>query len=161
MIDRAAVKEWKIYLHPCFGSQLIALVDEVESLRVKHPESYQKKAATKLLAAVFKVINSEIGADPTQAKFRQGSTLGDHNRHWFRAKFLMQYRLFFRYSEQYKTIILAWMNDSETKRAYGSKRDAYKVFAMILDGGYPPDDWETLLKQAQAMDAYHQPDAER
>lgn len=149
MEDSTVINGWHVYVHPCFESQLIALTNEVELLRAKYPESYQRKAMTKLLAAVFKVINSEICADPHQAKFRQGDTLGEQNKHWFRAKFLMQYRLFFRFSEQHKTIILAWMNDAETKRAYGSKRDAYKVFSGMLHNGYPPDDWILLLKQSQ------------
>ncbi|ORM68088.1 type II toxin-antitoxin system YhaV family toxin [Pantoea rwandensis] len=145
----AEINGWKIFVHPCFSSQLEALIEEVEVLKEKYPEGFQKKAATKLLAAVLKVIHSEICADPTQVKFRQGSTLGDANKHWFRAKFLMQYRLFFRYSEPHKTIILAWINDAETKRAYGSKRDAYKVFATMLASGHPPSDWDELLGQSR------------
>jgi len=81
-----------------------------------------------------------------------GDTLAEQNKHWFRAKFLMQYRLFFRFSEQHKTIILAWMNDAETKRLHVSKRDAYKVFSGMLHNGYPPDDWALLLKQSQDWD---------
>ena len=144
----AEINGWKIFVHPCFSSQLEVLVEEVEALREKNPEGFHKKAATKLLAAVLKVIHSEICADPSQVKFRQGSTLGEANKHWFRAKFLMQYRLFFRYSEPHKTIILAWINDEDTKRAYGSKRDAYKVFAAMLASGHPPSDWNELLKQS-------------
>lgn len=90
----AEINGWKIFVHPCFSSQLEVLVEEVEALKEKNPEGFHKKAATKLLAAVLKVIHSEICADPSQVKFRQGSTLGDANKHWFRAKFLMQYRLF-------------------------------------------------------------------
>ncbi|MXP57380.1 type II toxin-antitoxin system YhaV family toxin [Pantoea sp. Taur] len=145
----AEINGWKIFVHPCFSSQLEVLVEEVEALKEKNPEGFHKKAATKLLAAVLKVIHSEICADPSQVKFRQGSTLGDANKHWFRAKFLMQYRLFFRYSEPHKTIILAWINDEDTKRAYGSKRDAYKVFAAMLASGHPPSDWDELLQQSQ------------
>jgi len=34
-------------------------------------------------------------------------------------------------------------------RAYESKSDAYRVFRRMLDGGNPPDDWESLLAEAK------------
>ncbi len=37
--------------------------------------------------------------------------------------------------------MLAWVNDEKTKRAYGSRTDAYAVFARMLKNGHPPDDW--------------------
>ena len=39
-----------------------------------------------------------------------------------RAKFFQQYRLFFRYHAQAKVIVFAWVNDEDTKQAYGSGR---------------------------------------
>ena len=42
-----------------------------------------------------------------------------------------------------------WVNDLKTLRAYGSKTDAYKVFAGMLDDGNPLDDWNELLKAVQ------------
>lgn len=141
------VNGWKLFSHPAFESQYEALAEEVEVLKEKFPDTFQKKKATKLLAAIEKVILKEICADPTAAKFRQGDTLGTENKHWFRAKFLGQYRLFFRFSEQHKTIILAWVNDETTLRAYDSKHDAYKVFSSMLASGYPPGDWDELFAQ--------------
>ncbi|WP_261150032.1 type II toxin-antitoxin system YhaV family toxin [Serratia plymuthica] len=41
-----------------------------------------------------------------------------------------------------KTIVIGWVNDFDTLRAYGSKTDAYKVFATKLKAGDPPDSWE-------------------
>jgi toxin YhaV len=52
-----------------------------------------------LLAAVLKVAFDDIPGDPTRDIYRQGSALGDDYRHWFRAKFLQQFRLFFRYQQ--------------------------------------------------------------
>lgn len=61
--------------------------------------------------------------------YRQGSTLGDDYRHWFRAKFGNgRFRLFFLYDSMAKVIIFAWVNDETTLRTYGAKTDAYKVF---------------------------------
>lgn len=47
-----------------------------------------------------------------------------------------------------KVIIYVWMNDEDTLRAYESKNDAYRVFQKMLDSGYPPEDFEELLKQS-------------
>ena len=83
------------------------------------------------------------------SEFRQGSALGDKNKHWFRAKFFQQYRLFFRYQRESKIIVYAWVNNANSKRAYGSKKDAYLVFRRMIEKGHPPDDWKTLLKEAR------------
>lgn len=141
-----AEHKWRVYEHPCFIAQVKALRDEVFALKEKYPHDYQNKAATKQLAAINK-IRKEISTDPTQGKFRQGDTLGAGFTHWFRAKFLGQYRVFFRYNLRERIIILAWVNDSSTRRTYGHKRDAYKVFGEMLASGHPPDDWETLLNE--------------
>ena len=118
-----AVGPWKVYQHPCFVAQVKALRDEVAALKHHFPDDYRNKAATRLLAAINKA-RKDISADPTQAKYRLGDTLGVGYRHWFRAKFLSQYRLFFRYSlrERIIILILAWVNDSQTKRAYGNRQ---------------------------------------
>ena len=46
--------------------------------------------------------------------------------------------------------MLAWVNDEDTKRAYESNDDAYRVFRKMLASGYPPDDWHELLAEARA-----------
>ena len=64
----------------------------------------------------LKVAFEDIPGDPSRDIYRQGGTLGDDYKHWFRAKFLQQFRLFFRYqqSADTKIIILAWVNDDLT-----------------------------------------------
>jgi toxin YhaV len=47
-------------------------------------------------------------------------------------------------------IVLAWVNDEDTKRAYESSDDAYRVFRKMLESGHPPNDWNRLLAEAQA-----------
>lgn len=140
---------WTIYGHPLLIDQLIELTKEVKKLKNKHPESYTKYAATKRLIAINNLMYKVIPQNPTSANYRQGATLGKANKHWFRAKFGMQYRLFFRFHQASKTIIFTWVNDESTKRAYGSKTDAYKVFGDMLDSGYPPGDWDELLAQVK------------
>ena len=126
-----------------------ALVRQVESLKQKDPVGYVKKNASKRLAAITKLAFDVIPQDPTRPEHRQGGTLGDDHKHWFRAKFFQQYRLFFRYHAPSKVIVYAWVNDEDTKRAYESSDDAYRVFRKMLESGHPPDDWNQLLAEAQ------------
>lgn len=143
------VNGWTILAHPLFLDQLEKLVEAVEALKAKKPDQYQKSANTKLLAALNKLVFQAIPADPSATVYRQGSTLGDAYKHWFRAKFGNgRFRLFFRYDSTAKVIIFAWVNDDTTLRTYGAKTDAYKVFKGMLDDGDPPDEWATLKKAA-------------
>lgn len=143
------VNGWAIYAHPCFLGQFDALVNEVDALKQKLPEEFKRKNPAKRLAAIAKLVLEVIPLDPENEDFRQGDTLGDERKHWFRAKFFQRYRLFFRYHKPSKIIILGWVNDDQTKRAYGSAGDAYRTFAKMLAKKHPPDDWEDLLAQAR------------
>jgi toxin YhaV len=140
------INGWQIFAHPFFLQQFEDLLEQVENLRKKNPENYKKKNATKRLAAIAKLAFDVIPQDPTRSDYRQGSTLGDEYKHWFRAKFFQQYRLFFRYHQENKIIVLVWVNDENSKRAYGSKTDAYLIFKKMLESGYPPNNWESLLQ---------------
>ena len=143
------VNGWTIYLHPLFRAQLDSLQKQVESLKRKDPDGYQRRNATKRLAAIARLAFEIIPQDPTRAEYRQGGTLGDQHKHWFRAKFFQQYRLFFRYHAVSKIIVMAWVNDEDTKRAYESDDDAYRVFRKMLDRGNPPDGWDALVLAAK------------
>nr|WP_244987202.1 type II toxin-antitoxin system YhaV family toxin [Winslowiella toletana] len=142
------INGWKVYFYSCFISQLTPLYQAVAALKANHQDNYHKKRQTKLLAAYVQVIE-RIASDPLGSQFRQGDTLGVNNKNWFRAKFLQQYRLFYRCSEQHKAIVIGWVNDENTLRAYGSKTDAYKIFEAMLKLGDPPSDWDTLLARAK------------
>lgn len=140
---------WSVYAHPLFLEQLNALIAEVEARKRRDPETWRKKNATKRLAAILKLVRADIPADPASPQFRQGDTLGSHRKHWFRAKFFQQYRLFFRFDSSRKIIVLVWVNDEQTLRAYGSRSDAYAVFKSMLDGGNRPDDFDAILRAAE------------
>lgn len=144
---------WTVFVHPLFLAQIEALVLQVESLKQKDPVGYVKKNASKRLAAITKLAFDVIPQDPTHPEYRQGGTLDDAHKHWFRAKFFQQYRLFFRYHAAAKVLVFAWVNDDDSKRAYESSDDAYRVFRKMLEGGRPPDDWDMLLAEARAEDA--------
>lgn len=143
------INGWSIFAHPLFLQQFEALLTQVEDLRLKYPQDYQKKNPTKRLAAIAKLAFEIIPEDPTRSDYRQGNTLGNDYKHWFRAKFFQQYRLFFRYHQESKIIVFVWVNDENSKRAYQSNKDAYLLFKKMLNNGYPPDDFNDLLKQAK------------
>lgn len=143
------INGWTIFLHPLMIDELDILITKVEALKEQDPQNYKKKNASKRLAAISKLIFSVIPQDPTIPEYRQGGTLGDDHKHWFRAKFFQQYRLFFRFDSASKIIVFSWVNDEKNKRAYGSKSDAYRVFEKMLNNGHPPDDWKQLLKEAK------------
>lgn len=109
----------------------------VEGLQQKYPHDYKQKNATKGLTAIAKLAFDVIPQDPTRSEYRQGTTLGNEYKHWFRAKFFQQYRLFFRYHQESKIIIFAWVNDDSSKRAYESNTDAYLVFKKMIESGHP------------------------
>lgn len=143
------VNGWTIYAHPLFLDQVETLIAQVEALKEKDPTGYVKKNATKRLAAITKLAFEVIPQDPTRPEYRQGNTLGDANKHWFRAKFFQQYRLFFRFHAPSKIIVFAWCNDENTKRAYESDDDAYRTFRKMLENGNPPNTFDELLLQAR------------
>lgn len=144
------VHGWTVFAHPVFLMQLEALAAQVEAFRRKDSTGYVRRNASKRLAAITRLIFDVIPQDPTRPEYRQGNALGDHHRHWFRAKFFQQYRLFFRFHAHSKVIVFAWVNDEDTRRAYESDDDAYRVFRRMLEGGRPPDEWEALLAEARA-----------
>jgi toxin YhaV len=139
---------WEIYAHSLFLDQLEELAVQVQHLKEKDPYNYKKKNASKRLAAILKLAYEVFPKDPTLPDYRQGNTLGKDKIHWFLAKFFQQYRLFFRYHLE-KIIVIVWVNDGKTKRAYNSKKDAYRVFEKMLNNGNPPDSWIDLMKQSK------------
>jgi len=143
------VNGWTLFAHPLFLDQLEGLAAQVERLKARDPAGYRGKNATKRLAAIVKLALEVIPQEPARAEYRQGDTLGAARRHWFRAKFFQQYRLFFRFHQASRIIVYAWVNDADTRRAYESADDAYRVFRRMLESGNPPDDWNALLAEAK------------
>jgi toxin YhaV len=144
---------WRLLAYPLFLEQLEKLESAVERLQANDPQGWRSSANAKLLAALRKLVLETIPEDPARPIYRQGGTLGDDRKHWFRAKFGGgRFRLFFRYSASVKIILYAWVNDEASLRAYGSKSDAYAVFRRMLDTGNPPDNWAALLAAASALD---------
>lgn len=144
---------WTLLYHDALIVQLENLADAAERARKSDPKNFASNANVKLLAALGKLILEVIPADPSRPEYRQGNTLGADYRHWFRAKFLGRFRLFFRYDSRAKIIVLAWVNDETTLRQSGGKRDPYAVFQRMLDSGDPPNDWNALVRCAKPIPA--------
>lgn len=146
------VNGWTVFAHPLFLDQLDDLTQQVEALKRKDPSGFIKKNAAKRLAAIAKLAFEVIPQDLARPEYRQGNTHWARitNTGWFRAKFFQQYRIFFQYHAQSRVIVFAWVNDSDTKRAYESNDDACRVFRKMLDGGHPPDDWDQLQVESRA-----------
>lgn len=147
------VNGWVIVAHPLFIEQVDTLIEQVKEYRRRHPDTYRDKSAAKRLAAIRKLAFQDIPSDPASDRYRLGNTMGENYRYWRRAKFYQQYRLFFRYNTTDGIIVLAWVNDSSTLRARGSKTDAYSVFQRMLGGGSPPSTWKELLAEAESAAA--------
>jgi len=143
------INGWTLFGHALFLDQFEALTVRVAALRRRDPQGYTGKNDTKRLAAIAKLAFEVIPQDPARADYRQGEALGPEYRHWFRAKFFQQYRLFFRYRQTDRIIVYAWVNDEGSKRAYDSSDDAYQLFKKMLENGKPPDDWICLLNESQ------------
>ena len=148
----SVINGWTIFAHPLFLDEIEALINKVEKLKSKDPVHYLKKNAAKRLAAISKLAFDIIPKKPMSPEYRQGLTLGENHKHWFRAKFFQQYRLFFRFHSESKIIVFAWVNDEKNKRDYARKSDAYRVFEKMLNSGHPPNSWDQLLKEAKKGD---------
>lgn len=115
------VNGWTLLFHDAIIGQLEKLGEACERARKADPKTFQANANVKLFAALARLMLEIIPADPARPEFRQGNTLGTEYRHWFRAKFLGRFRLFFRYDSKTRLIVYAWVNDERTLRKSGGK----------------------------------------
>ncbi len=145
---------WRLYAHPLFLGQVERLMASVERAKRADPAGWRGKADAQTLAAISALVLERIPRDPLAPEFRQGNTLGRARRHWFRAKFGGdRFRLFFRADSRAKVIVYAWVNDRDSLRKAGAGTDPHVVFAKMLEGGTPPDDWPALLAAARGLGA--------
>ena len=139
---------WLLLAHPHFEDQYARWSKEVANLAKKDPNGYRQHERTKRLAALEKLVFEIIPNDPSDSRYLLGNSLGTENRSWRRAKFGSQYRVFFRFDQRAKIIVYGWVNHTDSLRAYGSKTDAYLVFAKMLASGSPPTSWDELISES-------------
>lgn len=148
-----AAHGWVILAHPLLLDQLERLTTAAEVEQKKDPEGDPGPNA-KLLGHLLGLMFDKIPRNPGSPAFRQGKTLGKELTNWFRAKTGNgRYRLFYRYDTTARMIVYAWVNDADSKRAYGSSTDAYAVFRRMVLEGNPPGDWDELVQASKAPKA--------
>jgi toxin YhaV len=144
---------WTLLFHPLFVEQLERLIAAAANEIARRNEGEPEGANSKLAFHLRRLVLQEIPEDPSRPRYRHGGALGEHLKHWLRAKFGNgRFRLFFRYRQDVRLIVFAWVNDAETLRTYGSKTDAYAVFQRMLGNGNPPDEWDALVRAASHPD---------
>jgi len=143
--------EWSLLAHPAFMNQLEISRQKMAHAKAKSGDSWISHSDVKRHFTLTRMITEIIPQDPSSADFRLGNALGKRYRLWFRAKFLQQYRIFFRFSSIRNIIVYAWVNDPTTLRAYGSKTDAYLVFKRMLESGKVPNDWDELVAESKRL----------
>lgn len=147
------VNGWSLYIWTDLAQRWRALRAEVERLRQQDPKEYVHSPAAKMLKMVAALMFKEIPADPNAKRYRLGHSLGSQFTSWRRAKFFRRFRLFFRFHSQRRAIVYVWLNDERTLRKAGARTDPYAVFAKMLAGGSPPDDFDDLLRASGALNA--------
>jgi len=144
-------KDWFLLGHHEFLTQLEKYREANREIKQKiGADSIHTKQAQRLKALTLAVW-TKIPTNPSNPELRLGNALGKEHTHWFRDKFLQQYRVFFRYSTRSKIIAYGWVNDDETLRAYGSKTDAYLVFKKMLESGKVPNNWDELVAESKKI----------
>lgn len=138
---------WKKYWHKVFQLRYEEILLLVEKSITEDPDNFYKKSIYKLFEDVTDCMENRIFQDPTHSDFKLGNTLGKSNRDWRRAKKGLpnRYRLFFKFSTNKSSIILAWLNDDKTLRKEGSKTDVYAVFKKKLDSSKIPSSTDELI----------------
>lgn len=141
---------WTLLFHACISEQLQKLHAATERAKQQDPNGFDANANVRLFNALSSLILEAVPSDPNREEYRQGNTMGPAFRHWRRAKIGRRFRLFFRFDSKSKIIIFAWVNDENTLRSSGSKKDPYAVFQRMLNKGHPPDDWAELVSASRS-----------
>lgn len=146
------INGWQVFYYKAFAAALDELEAEVTRLAAKDPKGFKAHPKTRLLASVYEAVTQRVPANPEDAQFRLGKTLGSAHKHWRRVKKGLpdRYRLFFRFaSKPVRLIVYAWLNDEDTLRKAGAKTDVYAAFQRLLARGEVPGDIDALLKESR------------
>ena len=146
-----AETSWLKLIHPAFEYEFNSYRDSALDAQSRVGESWVTTPAGKKFLALNYQIRDRIPNDPSNPEFRLGNASGKENKHWFRGKFLQQYRICFRYSTRSQIIAYAWVNNSESLRKYRSNSDAYLVFKKMLESGRIPNDWAELVAESKKL----------
>jgi len=141
---------WPLLFQESLIKQVHPLLVAAKRAEARDPTAAETNFTVKPADNLTNVMLYVVPLNPAAPEYLQGNTLGRAYRHWRRVKIGRRFRLFFRYDSASKVIVYAWVNDSETLRSAGSKTDPYSVFSKMLNRGYPPDDWDALVRTSRA-----------
>jgi len=144
------VHGWTVLFHECLIEQVQPLRFAAERTEQRKPVELGSSSTVKLYRHLTDIMFGVVPLNPASPRYLQGNTLGRAYRHWRRVKIGRRFRLFFRYDLASKIIVYAWVNDSQTLRSTGSSSDPYSVFSKMLRRGYPPNDWDELVRTSRA-----------
>lgn len=129
------INGWRVLLAPSFAAQYTALRNEARRLKQTLPaEEYRQHPTVKLAAAIYRLLTEIVPQDPNRPDFMLRSELAKFRR----AKghgLPPRYRLFWVFSEQAKTIIFLYLNDTTTLRQQGGRNDPYVLFKRLVERG--------------------------
>jgi len=141
---------WTLLFHECLIEQVQPLRFAAERAEKRTLLGLGENSTVKLYRHLTDIMLDVVPLNPGGPQYLQGNTLGRAYRHWRRVKIGRRFRLFFRYDSVSKIIVYAWVNDSQTLRSAGSPSDPYSVFSKMLSRGYPPDNWDELVRTSRA-----------
>lgn len=142
-----------------FARRYAQLEDRLLYLAQKDPEGYVRHEEVKFFKRVRNAMNVCL-EDPSRKEYEMGDllarqqhngkSLGKGHGHWRRIKKDMpsRYRLFFVFSLAACEVIFAWLNDEDSLRRAGHKKDVYAVFARLVASGKIPGLYSALKKES-------------
>ena len=133
-----------MYFHPQFAKRFEALVANAQKAhrtgRVDHPD-------VKLLAAVVRLVETTVPADPDHPDFRLREDLGRFRRAKGRG-LPSRYRLFWVFSSRARAIVFLYLNDASSLRKAGARSDPYARFAELRRRGELGADFDANVTAA-------------
>lgn len=134
-----------MYFHPQFAERLDVLVAAAEKAkragRDDHPD-------VKLLAAVVRLVETVVPADPDHPDFRLRGGLASFRRAKGRG-LPSRYRLFWVFSSRARAIVFLYLNDASSLRKAGARSDPYARFADRLRRGEIGADFDANVSAAK------------
>jgi toxin YhaV len=135
-----------VHFHPEFAKRFDALLVNAEKAtraeRGDHPD-------VKLLAAVVRLVETVVPADPDHPDFRLRGGLGRFRRakgHGLPSR----YRLFWVFSSRARAIVFLYLNDASSLRKAGARSDRYARFSALLRRGELGADFDANVAAAKA-----------
>ncbi len=120
---------------------MVAAAKAERTGRGDHPD-------VKLLAAVVRLVETIVPADPDHPDFRLVGDLGRFRRAKGRG-LPARYRLFWVFSSRARAIVFLYLNDASSLRKAGAKSDPYARFSDLVRRGELGADFDANLETAK------------